>query len=1095
MNITQFSIRNPLVVGALTVALALFGIYSYLTLGVAVVPSISIPAVIVTTTEPGANPDTIETQITKPIEDAISTLRDIDTLSSTSTQGVSMVTVQFTTAANADLVGVDVERVVTGARGKLPAAANAPTVIKADTSAFPVLTFAVSGPQPLDQIGDVAENQVKRAIEAVPGVSSVSVVGAPTREIWVRADLAKLQARGLGITSVQQALQSSQLQQPAGTLVSNSKDATVVLNGLVGDPRQLGDIVVSQTASGPVYVRDVATIDDTLATPRSIARVDGVSAITLTASKLPNANTITVSRDVQSAMAALAPSLPQDMQMRVVTDAATYTQQSFNTIQTTLIEAVILTGLILLLFLHTWRSTLIVMISIPTSVVTTFGLMNLLGLNLNLFSMLALTLSVGILVDDSIVVIENIARHLGLGEPPFLAAIRGRSEISMAAITITMLDVVVYVPIALISGIASQLIRPFAIVIAAATLTSLLVSFTLTPLLASRYLTIEQALKAGGGPLNRFGRWWDRGFDRLASGYRALLHGVLTGNWRGLSGRWLVIGLGLASLAGGLGLLTTGRIGIDIFPSGDQSEVDVTVVMPSATNIQVTSGVVQQLEQRLRGYPEVRLVYSNTGTSGGGGFGGATGGDQAQLTVLLVPVNERQRSSLQLADVLRQELGRGIPDVTVRTGIANAFGFGGFGGQAIQVQVQGSDPVVLNRLVDSITTAVQSTPGAADVNNDNQKVTPQYTLNVDRTRAAQLGVTTQSAGTALGAAIDGMKVATYQKPGASNVDIRLIADDKFRASPDNLAALPLLTSNGTVVALNQIGTLTQTTAPTAIQHVNRLRSVTVNASAGAGYSVGTLQAAIQANVGRIALPPGYIVVYAGQAQQGASTFSDIFKALGVSVVLMYMLMMLLFGSVTLPLAVLMSLPLAVVGAIGAMTLTGSNFTLFALLGLTLLVGLVGKNAVLLVDYTDSLRKQGSSRTDALLQAGPVRLRPILMTTLSVMASLAPVASGIEAGSELLKAAAIVLIGGLLTSTVLTLVFVPAMYTVFDDIEQAFVRLVRRFGTPRQLAPVEIAILHPQHVESFASAGTRAAGVGPSVNGHTAATPPSVAMTD
>ncbi len=1095
MNLTQFSIRNPLVVAALAIALALFGIYSYLTLGVAVVPSISAPVVLVTTTEPGANPDTIETQITKPIEDAISTLRNIDTLTSTSSQGVSTVTVAFTTAANADLVGIDVERVVNGARSKLPAAANAPTVVKADTSAFPVLTFAVSGPQPLAQIDDVAENQVKRAIEAVPGVSSVSVVGAPTREIWIKADLAKLQARGLGLTSLQQALQSAQLEQPAGTLVSNSKDATVVLNGLVGDPRQLGDIVVSQTTGGPVYVRDVATIDDTLGTPSSIARVDGVPAITLTASKLPTASTITVSREVQNAMGSLAPSLPQGMQMRIVTDAATYTQQSFNTIQTTLIEAVILTGLILLLFLHTWRSTLIVMISIPTSVLTTFGLMNLLGLNLNLFSMLALTLSVGILVDDSIVVIENIARHLGLGEPPFLAAIRGRSEISMAAITITMLDVVVYVPIALISGIAGQFIRPFAIVIATATLTSLLVSFTLTPLLASRYLTIEQTLKSGGGPLDRFGRAWDRGFGRLADGYRSLLHSVLTGRWRGLSGRWLVIGLGLASLVGGLSLLTTGRIGIDLFPSGDQSEVDITVVMPSATNVQVTNGVVQQLEERLRGYPEVRLVYSNTG-SGSGGFGGGTsGGNQAQMTVLLVPVNQRPRSSLQLADVFRQELGRGIPDVTIRTGVANAFGFGGFGGQAIQVQVQGSDPVVLNRLVDSITAAVQSSPGAADVNNDNQNVTPQYTLNVDRSRAAQLGVTAQAAGTALGAAVDGLKVASFQQPGASNVDIRLIADDKFRASPDNLGALPLLTSNGTVVALSQIGSLSQTSAPTAIQHVSRLRSVTINASAGAGVSVGTVQTAVQANVGNIALPPGYVVTYAGQAQTGLSAFNDIFKALGISLVLMYMLMMLLFGSVTLPLAVLMSLPLAVVGAIGAMTLTGSNFTLFALLGLTLLVGLVGKNAVLLVDYADTLRKQGSGRTDALLQAGPVRLRPILMTTLSVMASLAPVASGIEAGSELLKAAAIVLIGGLLTSTVLTLVFVPAMYTVFDDIEQAFVRLVRRFGTPRQLAPVEIAILHPQHVESFASAGTQAAGVGPSVNGHTAATPPSVAITD
>src|SRR5207302_1006570 len=580
--------------------------------------------------------------------------------------------------------------------------------------------------------------------------------------------------------------------------------------------------------------------------------------------------------------AALQPVLPEGMHLDVVTDLATYTQQSFNTIQRTLIEAVLLTGLILLVFLHTWRSTLIVMISIPTSVLTTFGLMNLLGLNLNLFSMLALTLSVGILVDDSIVVIENIVRHLGLDEPPFLAAIRGRSEISMAAITITMLDVVVYVPIALISGIAGQFIRPFAIVIAAATLTSLLVSFTLTPLLASRYLTIEQTLKSGGGPLDRFGRWWDRGFDRLASGYRSLLHGVLTGPRRGLSGRWLVIGLGLASLVGGLSLLTTGRIGIDLFPSGDQSEVDITVVMPSATNINVTNGVVQQLEQRLQTYPEVRLVYSNTGSGAGGFGGGASGGNQAQMTVLLVPVNQRPRSSLQLADVFRQELGRGIPDVTIRTGVANAFGFGGFGGQAIQVQVQGSDPVVLNRLVDSITAAVQSAPGAADVNNDNQNVTPQYTLNVDRSRAAQLGVTAQAAGTALGAAVDGLKVASFQQPGASNVDIRLIADDKFRASPDNLGALPLLTSNGTVVALSQIGSLSQTTAPTAIQHVSRLRSVTINASAGAGVSVGTVQTAVQANVGNIALPPGYVVTYAGQAQTGLSAFNAIFKALAIS---------------------------------------------------------------------------------------------------------------------------------------------------------------------------------------------------------------------
>jgi len=1021
-----------------------------------------------------------------PIEDAIAGLNNIDTLTSTSTQGLSSVNVAFTTAANIDLIGVDVERVVNGARGKLPSGADAPTVSKGDTSSIAVLTLAVSGPQPLDQIDDVAQNQVKRAIEAVPGVSSVSVVGAPTREIQIKADLDKLQARGLGLTSLQTALVSAQLQQPAGTLVSNTKDANVVLSGLVGDPQQLGNVVVSQTSSGPVYVKDVATIDDTQATAHSIARVDGVRAITLTASKLKSASTLSVSPNVKAAISRLQ--LPEGMQVRVVTDLATYTQQSFTTIEWTLMEAVVLTGIILLLFLHTWRSTLIVMISIPTSLLTTLGLMNLLGLDLNLFSMLALTLSVGILVDDSIVVIENIARHLGLGEAPVLAAIRGRSEIGMAALTITMLDVVVYVPIALISGIAGQFIRPFAIVIAAATLASLVVSFTLTPLLASRYLSIEEALKAGNGPLERFGRCWDRGYDRLAGKYRGVLHWVLTGHWLGISGRWLVIALGFSSLLGGVGLYMTGRISIDIFPSGDQSEVDVTVVMPSATDIQVTSGVVQQLETRLQAYPEVRMVYSNTGTgaSGGGPGGGATGGDQARMTVLLVPISQRQQSATQLSDMMRRQLGKGIPDLTLRTSVPNAFGFGGFGSQAIQVQVLGSDPATLNGLVDQVTAVMQATDGAAEVNNDNQKVTPQFTLNVDRAKAAQLGVTSQSAATAPSAAVDGLKVATYQKPGQSNVDIRLMADDRFRASTSNLANLPLLTSNGTVVSLSQIGALSETTAPTSITHDTRLRSVTVNASAGGGRSSSSVQSAIQTNLAKINVPAGYKITYAGQAQQGTSAFIDIFKALGVALILMYMLMMLLFGSVTLPLAVLMSLPLAVVGALGAMALTGSNFTLFAMLGVTLLMGLVGKNAVLMVDYTDTLRKQGQNRNDALLHAGPTRLRPIIMTTLSVIVSLTPVATGIEAGSELLRAAAVVLIGGLLTSTLLTLVFVPAMYTIFDDIEALVVRLVRRIATPRKFEPVEEDILHPQLVEEFATP------TAPSIamNGHSPLKPPS-----
>ncbi|MDE3074981.1 MAG: efflux RND transporter permease subunit, partial [Chloroflexota bacterium] len=1019
MQLTRFSLRNPLVITAITLALVVFGLYSYFSMGIGILPNISFPGVDIITTEAGADPATIETEITKPIEDAVATLPNIDTITSTSSEGVSSVAVQFTTAANSELVPVDVERVLSSVRNKLPNDAEAPTVVRFDTSAIPVMVVGLSGTQPLDEIQQVATDRIQRDFESIKGVGSVSVSGGSDREVQVKVNLDELQARGIGLNTLQQALQSEQIEMPAGFLSGAAKDINVRLNGLVAAPAQLGQIIVSQTPKGPVYLKDVATIDDTLKRTQVISRVNGSPAVTLTVTKLAAANTIQVSQAVRREMAKLQPGLPRGMQMDAVFDAARYTQQSFNTIQKTLGEAVIFTGLILLLFLHTWHSTLIVLVSIPTSLLTTFGLMNLMGFNLNLLSMLALTLAVGILVDDSIVVLENIYRHLGLKEPPLLAAINGRNEIGLAAITITMVDVVVYVPIALIPGIAGEFMRPFALVIAAATLTSLAVSFTLTPLLASRYLQVEQALSQGRGWLSAFGRRWDAGFERLSQGYRRLLARVLAGR----KGRWLVIATGLLSFILGISMLFTGRIGFDIFPSGDQAEIDATVVMPSGTSLDRTDAVVKEMERRLKAYPEITNVQSIVGTAGGPGGPGGRGGDSALMRILLVPKTQRSSSSEQLADSMRETLGRGIPGARVRIGLPTAFGFGGFGGQPIQISVRGPNPDELNRLVDQVTAAVKTVPGAVDVNNANQNVQPELVFRMDRDRAADLGVSAQQAASALRAAVDGAVVSKFRRPGQADVDIRLIAADSFRASPDNLASLPLLTNNGSIVSLGQIGTIVPGSAPTQISHVDRERAVTVSASAS-GRLVGDVQAGVQAELAKIQLPPGYSITYGGQAQEGASAFADIYKAMAVALLLIYMLMMMLFGSVTLPLAVMMSLPLALVGAFGAMAITGTAFTLFSLLGFTLLIGLVGKNAILLVDYTDTLRKRGHGRTEALLEAGPTRLRPIAMTTMSIIVALAPLAVGIEEGSELLKAAAVVLIGGLITSTLLTLVFVP-----------------------------------------------------------------------
>ncbi|MBV9120013.1 MAG: efflux RND transporter permease subunit [Chloroflexi bacterium] len=1073
MSPTKFSLRNPLVITAVMLALVVFGIYSYANMGIGVVPNISFPGVTIITTDAGADPATIETQITKPIEDAVSGLANIDQMTSTSNEGISAVTVQFTTAANSELVPVDVERVVNSVRSKLPAEADPPSITKFETSQIPVIVVTLSGPQPLDQIQQVANDRVQRIFEGVSGVAGVALSGGPVREVHVKVDLDKLQSRGLGLNSVQQALQSEQIELPAGSLTAAGKDVNVRFTGLVKTPAELGSIIVAQQPAGPVYVRDVATIDDSIKKTTTISRVDGVPTVTLTVTKLASASSIQVSHDIRQQMAILQPQLPSGMKFDVGYDVAQYTQSSFNTIQKTLFEAVIFTGLILLLLLHTWRSTLIVLISIPTSVLTTFGFMNLLGMNLNLFSMLALTLAVGILVDDSIVVLENIYRHLGLGEPPWIAAVNGRQEIGLAAITITSVDIAVYLPIALIPGISGEFIRPFALVIAAATLTSLAVSFTLTPLLASRYLRMEHALKQGGGWLNTFGRKWDGGFERLGHIYSRLLRRVLMGkvirfgrrgrpNRRGIGGRWAVILAGLLSLVLGVAMLGTGRIGFDIFPSGDQSEVDLTIVMPPATTLFTTDGVVKELETRLKKYPEVRQVISTVGASVSNGSSITPTGDTALMRVLLVKPTERKRSAAALADDMGANLGAGIPGLKVRTGLQNAFGFGGFGSQPIQVAVRGPNPDVLNGLVEQVTAAVRAVPGASDINNVNDNVQPEYVISVDRDKAADLGITAQQASAALRTAVDGTVVSKFRQPGQDDIDIRLLADDAFRATPDNLAGLPLLSSKGTIVSLGQVGTVTSGAAPTEIDHVNRDRSVIVNASTS-GRLVGDVQRDVETNVAKITLPPGYSIQYYGQAQQGGDAFASIYKAIAIGMVLIYMLMMMLFGSVTLPLAVMMSLPLAVVGSFGAMAITETPFTLFSLLGFTLLVGLVGKNAILLVDFTDTLRKRGYSRTDALLEAGPTRLRPIVMTTMSIIVALLPVAAGIEEGSELLKAAAIVLIGGLITSTLLTLVFVPSMYTIFDDFEAWIKGLFRKVSPGRELTPAELELAGRLHM--------------------------------
>ncbi len=1044
MRITEFSLRNPLVVGGLAVALCLFGLFAYAQLGVATTPNLDIPTVQVTTVYAGADPETVETNVTKPIEDAIATLPNIDKngLRSTSAAGLSIVTVTFTDQANTDLVSSDVQRVVNGVRNQLPTDADTPSVVKFDLSYVGVATVVLSGDQPMVRLQQLAEDVVQPAFNAVPGVGSTAIRSGVTRELHVLVDEDKLRGRGLSISQVVGALQSQQLEVPAGSITQGSRDLAVYFDSLAPAVPQLGRVVVAQTPSGPVYLSDVARVEDTLKKRDTLVRVDGQPGVALVVSKLKDANTITVVDGIQRSIEQLKTQLPPNTKLDVVVNQATYTSKSFNTVQSALIEAIFITGAILLLFLHTWRSTTIVLVSIPISLLTTLVVMSARGYNLNLMTMIALTVSVGILVDDSIVVLENIHRHLAMGKSPWQAAIDGRSEIGMAAMTITLVDVVVYLPIAVMtSGLGNQFLAPFAVTITTATLASLVVSFTVTPLLASKLLRHGEETRSNG-LLSRFGRVWDRGFERLEHGYQRLLAASLPK-------RWLVIGIGLLTFVGGLSLPFLGLIGNDFFPSGDQSEMDITLTMPPATSLEATDRVARQMEADLRTMPEVRGIYTVIGMAGN-----STSPNQAQIAALMVPPRDRRVSAAAFGEQLRQRWDGKFPGAELMIGMPNAFGFDGFGGAPIQVQVLGNDPATLDALSTRIEAAVRSAPGAADVHNGNDNRQTQLRATIDWTRAADLGVNARDAGVALRTAIDGFtsNATQFRQTGKSAIPIRVLRDGADRLSPDDIARLPVAGSKG-VVELGQFATLRQAQIPTNIQHVNRVRSITVSAGAGDGKLVGDVQNEVTKAVSAVPLPPGYKVAYAGQGDDGGSAFMEIGRALGVAVVMMYMLMMMLFGSLTRPLAVLMSLPLAVVGALGGLAITHNPFTIFSMIGIAVLAGLVGKNAILLVDYTNHLRQSGLSRGEALLKAGPTRLRPIVMTTVSVMAALLPIASGLEEGSELLVSVAVVLIGGLLTSTLLTLVFVPAMYTVFDDLEVLVGRLFRRPAVePRPVVP-------------------------------------------
>ena len=1099
MGLTRVALLRPVAITMMFLALAAMGIVAYTRLPVERFPTISFPAVSISVGYPGAAPEDVEALVTEPVENAVVGINGIDTITSTSNEGNSRVSIRFVEGTDVNAASIDVERKINTVRRRLPSTATDPSIFKADVTAFPVMNIGVSSsklkPQDLAQ---VVNDDIQPSLQSINGVADATALGEVSRQINVRVDADKLRAYGLSLTQVQNALVSQNVALPAGPIRTNLQVYNTRTSALVQQPSDLNNIPVNTPAGGGaggggtilgitgstanptssanslslsgaanvvvgstnnqvVYIKDVAQVLDTTAFRTNYLRLDtraadgsmpdvGDEAVGMSITAQSGVNGIKLADDVRKTIGQIQNSAlgkSSGIVFHVNSDQAIFTRAAVDDVQRNLYLAILLTAAVLMLFLHTFRNTLMVLVAIPTSLISTFFVMFILGFNLDTMSLMALALLIGILVDDSIVVLENINRHLGMGEKPWDAALNGRSEIGLAAIAITFTDVVVYTPVAFMSGNIGQLFREFGLTIVAATLFSLLVSFTLTPMLASRLLKGESLEHIGGtGLWARFTRLWERGFHSLAEKYRSVLN-------HALNVRWLPVLVGFGMLGLVISFIPLHVVGTEFVPQEDDNTFSVGITMPVGTSLNATDAATKKVEAALAKMPEVISTYTNVG---GGGLGG--GSEQnANISVGLVDKGQRSRSVFDLVGEVRK-IGGTIPGVQLRTQVPSPL-IGG-GGSPISLVIGGNDFGQLQAITNQVLQIVQDTPGTIEVRTSKIAPSPEFRAVVDRQKAADQGVTAQTIATTLQTAVQGLVVTEFRPEGQDQVDVNLQLKGAEALTPDQLASIPVITTKGTIVRLDQVANIVRTSSPSQIQRFNRQRDTEVQANVQ-GRAVGDVLRDITTQTSKLQLPVGYTITVQGQGSQLNTAFSALLQALALSIVLMYMLMAALYESFIYPFAVIFCLPVALVGAFLGLIVVHDTINIFSMIGMIMLMGLVAKNAILLVDYTNTLRRRGMSRREALIEAGPTRLRPILMTTMVLVFAMIPLALKLGDGAESRSPMAIVVLGGMITSTLLTLVMVPCIYTYLDDFQNLLLRrgrgtrLMKRNALPPVMA--------------------------------------------
>jgi HAE1 family hydrophobic/amphiphilic exporter-1 len=1058
MFLSDVSIKRPVFATMLMVALVVLGVVSYQRLAIDEYPDVTYPVVVVQTTYPGASPEVMEREVSRPIEEALNTVQGLYEVTSTSFEGSSLVRVQLNLGVNVMEAQQDVQAKVARIRRQLPRDIEDPIIIRFDPNERPIMSIAIQSPdRPLRELTDIAEEIIAPRLEAIPGVGGVNRVGGVERQIRVQLDHAAMRSYAVSPTQVSAALERENQEVPAGRVQSGQTERLVRVTGRVVEPASFSNIVVSVRDNVPIRLSDVATVVDGTADQRSAARYNGAPAVALDLLKISGANTVNVADAVRAVVAEIGEQMPPDIKLAVIRDDSRRIRDALSDVQLTILLGAVLTIAIIYLFLNSWRSTVITGLTLPVSIISAFFIMWVFGFTVNTMTLLALSLAIGLLIDDAIVVRENIVRHIEMGKDHYRAAREGTSEIGLAVTSTTLAVVAVFIPVAFMGGMIGKIFLQFGVTVAFAVLVSLFVSFTLDPMLSSVWADpeVEHGAQAGGAEakarrnLGRFSirriafAFNDR-FERLADRYPKWLEWALTR-------RATVMAVAAASIV--IAFMILPRLGFTWMPEADVGEFSVGFRAPPGSRLEYTLDRGTRLSTMIRENPAVDFTYLNIG----GGFRGSP--SSGSVFVKLKDKHEREQHMSDIQNALRGRL-REIPGIRANVQGTRSI-FGGYR-SPIAVNVQGPEPSRLKLLAAQVLERMRTVAGVAEPQSSDEGDVPQLDVQVDRQQAWAAGLGIGSIASTLQPLFTGQRATQWEDELGYSHDVVVVYPDSMRASVEDVATIPVLSNNidprtgqQAVIPLVQVAEVKAGVGPQQIERNSLQRQISISSGVLPGYNVGDVANAVKASIDSIGFPPGYRTVFGGDVQNLNETKGYVLEAILLAVIFIYLILASLFGSFVQPLSIMLALPLSFIGVALALLITGGSMNVMTMVGIIMLMGLVTKNGILLVDFTNLMRSQGRERREALLQAARIRLRPIIMTTAAMIFGMLPLALAIGEGAEERAPMARAVIGGLITSTLLTLLVVPVMYTLLDD----FAGWVKS----RRRAPVE-GTLHGREPE-------------------------------